>query len=247
MHVIIANYGNDSLALTAWARAQNLKDVYCLYADTGLAAPNWLERVDQAEAFVRTCGFTPVRLENSFDFALMLKERREFPTRKFQWCAAMLKGVHFVDWLETHDPLRKATVLLAHQRELSPKLKDLPEFVEVSPYYGDRRVWYPLYLHHEMMIQSLVTETPFAWIETRSLECDPCVNSDAWDLKRMSETVVQRACSLEHEVSGRFLETSVYQGDEDIFAAWRRLQTQACSKRRYLFDQGCASPFGCGL
>ena len=38
MHVLFCSYGNDSIALIQWAHERGLKDVVCLYSDTGWSA-----------------------------------------------------------------------------------------------------------------------------------------------------------------------------------------------------------------
>jgi len=174
MHFIIGNYGNETIALLSWAKANNLSDLYCLYVDTGWAAPSWGERVHAAESWVRSLGFTPLTLKSQLDFAEMVRSRGEFPNRKFQWCASTLKGLTLLDYLEVQDPLREGIIMLPHRRSLSPKLQDLPEWVEESEYYAGRKLWYPLYLHDEALVQARVAATPFPWLLHRSLECDPC-------------------------------------------------------------------------
>ena len=45
MHVIIANFSDDSIALIQWASKQNLSNLHILYVDTSWAASNWQQRV----------------------------------------------------------------------------------------------------------------------------------------------------------------------------------------------------------
>lgn len=49
MHVLFCSYGNDSIALIQWAHESGLKDVTCLYSDTGWSASWWTERVAKGE------------------------------------------------------------------------------------------------------------------------------------------------------------------------------------------------------
>ena len=249
MHFIVGNYGNDTLALMAWAKNNQLNQVVCIYVDTGWAAPAWEARVQEAEIWAKKLGFTPVMLKSHLDFSAMVRSRGEFPTTEFQWCASTLKGLTLLDYLEIEDPLREAIIVLPHQRRLAAKLDSLPTWVAASEYYAERKLWYPLCWHDDIEMKALLATTPFDWLESRSLECAPCVNSDARDLYQMDVEVVKKAALLEQELGEHMLDESLYQQGEDIFLAWQRLQAVAsCQKgKKYLFDKGCASPFACGL
>ena len=227
LHVLVANFGNDSLALMAYAAEQNWPEVTVVSVDTGFANPDWPQRVLAAEDYARRLGFTVVRLQAQPDFASLVKAQEEFPTPKFQWCAVYLKGDTLRRWLEKVDPLKTAKMVLARRRSQSPKFADLPEYVAHDEAYAGRLIWHPLYLHSEEAIKALVAKTPFPWSPHRSLECDPCVNSSFAELRRASPQVQARLQALELEMGGTFLQKNT-------------------PEKAFIFDIGCSSPYGCG-
>ena len=52
MYVIIGNFGNDSIALIEWVRQQQLSNLFVVSVDTGWAAHEWADRVNQAEVYL---------------------------------------------------------------------------------------------------------------------------------------------------------------------------------------------------
>lgn len=62
MHVIFASYGNDSIALIQWAKNYGIGEAIVAYSDTGWAAKQWPERVNKAEDWVRSLGYTTHRI-----------------------------------------------------------------------------------------------------------------------------------------------------------------------------------------
>ncbi|MCX7122990.1 MAG: hypothetical protein NTV32_04885 [Gammaproteobacteria bacterium] len=228
LHVIVANFGNDSLALIAHAHAQKWLNVRVVSVDTGFANPAWSARVVQAEAYAREQGFEVIRLQAKPDFAGLVRAQGEFPTPKFQWCAVYLKGDTIRNWLEINDPLKTAKVILARRRSQSLKFEDLPEWIENDEAFSGRLIWHPFYLYSESEIKALVAATPFEWLPHRSLECDPCVNSSCAELKRAIPDVQSRIQVLEAEIGGAFLKKNI-------------------PDKPFIFDMGCGSPYGCGL
>lgn len=243
MNILIANFGNDSLGLIQYVVRLQLKEVVVVSVDTGFGNPVWQERIVQAQDWVSSLGFTSVRLQPKLDFAKLVQAQGEFPSTRFQWCATYLKGDTLRAWLSETDPLKTATVLLARRRSQSPQFSDLPEFVEGAEEFADRRIWHPLINTDEKQLQGLVRQTPFAWMPHRSLECDPCVNSDAADVLRLSTDLIERVSRLETLMQEPFL-PELYQGETSLKAALPNLKP---GKSRFLFDMGCGSPYGCGL
>src|ERR1043165_5508859 len=88
--VIFVSYGNDSIALLQWAHEQELEGVAVVFTDTGWAADGWMERVARCEAWVRSYGFTPYRT-NSIGFRQLARDKKGFPTQRYQWCSNVLK------------------------------------------------------------------------------------------------------------------------------------------------------------
>lgn len=244
MNALIANFGNDSIGLIQYAYAQKLADVAVVSIDTGWQNPAWDMRVDAAKAWVESLGFEWIRLKPTLNFAELVRAQQEFPSTRFQWCAIYLKGDTCRAWLGETDPLKTATILLARRRAHSVKFQALPEFSDQhAEEFGDRKIWHPLYLHSDSALARLVADTPFAWLPHRSLECDPCVNSDAGDLLRLDEVSLERLSALEREMQTPFL-PQLYAGETTIAAAYPHLKADA---PHFLFDMGCGSPYGCGL
>ncbi len=249
MYVIPANFGNDSVALIQWAAEQSLTDVAVVYVETGWAAPEWPARVEQCEAWVSGLGFKWVVLRPQADFVRLMQTRGSFPSRKFQWCAGFLKGLPLLAWLDQVecDPDLEATILLAHRRAAAVSLNQLPEHIEDSPHYGERAVWHPLFKHDDADILALVERSGSPILAHRSLECDPCVNSDQTDLCRMSTETLHKAAALETEMAAQLLDPALYHGTADLVAARERTDCTAVSAGGNIFSMGCGSPFGCGL
>ena len=74
-YVMFTSYGNDSIALMQWAHERGLRDVHTAYSDTGWAAPWWPARVEQAEAWARSLGFTPHRIASEGMEALVARKK----------------------------------------------------------------------------------------------------------------------------------------------------------------------------
>ena len=226
--MIVANFGNDSLALIAYAFAQKWPNVTVVSVDTGFEHPDWSLRVSAAEDYVRSLGFHVVRLQARPDFAGLVRAQGEFPTPKFQWCAVYLKGDTLRTWLEKIDPLKTAKIILARRRSQSPKFAELPEYVEQDEAFAGRLIWHPFYMHQEAEIEALLAITSFEWLAHRSLECDPCVNSSIAEFKRTILPVQKRLEDLEAEMGESFLQKNT-------------------PDKPFIFDMGCGSPYGCGL
>lgn len=244
MNILIANFGNDSIGLIHYAYRQNLSNVSVISIDTGWGNPAWDQRVDDAEAWINSLGFTSIRLQAKLKFAELILAQREFPSTKFQWCAPFLKGDTIRAYLSEIDPLKQARILLARRRSQSPKFATLPEWIENAEEFDGYAVWHPLYLFSEADVRAEIDHSPFAWIPHRSLECDPCVNSDINDIKRLSPDLIQRLTDLEMHINEPFL-PQLYAGRQTLRDALPYLQSE--EESGFLFDMGCGSPYGCGL
>lgn len=250
MYIIPANFGNDSVALIEWAHQNDLGQVSVVYIDTGWAAPEWPARVSACQKWAAQLGFANITLKPKADFVNLMRERGSFPTRKFQWCAGFLKGLPLLAWLDQNDidPGAEATIMLAHRREASPTLFDLPEFIEESEHYGQRCVWHPLWAHDKQQMLHLVEQSSLPVLAHRSLECDPCVNSDVADFLRMAPQTLKKGAALELEMSSQLLDPSIYQGQSNLVEARCCYQKENSDiQSADLFSMGCGSPFGCGL
>lgn len=250
MFILPCNYGNESIGLIQWSANASLKNVYCVSIDTGWAAPEWNERVQKAEAWVHSLGFIPIRLKPKRDFAALMQEQKKFPTRQFQWCASFLKGLPLLEWLDFDlDPERRAQIVLAHRRASSRAKFNLAEWIEDSEHYNGRSVWHPLYLASHAEMKTLIKQAGFPLLAHRSLECDPCVNSNLADVLRMDLSVIERAAHLEQTLNSRLLDPDLYRGEIDLLHLRQKHPDNQPIQNTSLemFDMGCGSPYGCGL
>lgn len=236
--ILPVNFGNDSIALIQWAYEKKLSPVTVTYADTGWAAPEWPKRVEHCKTWVKSLGFEFVLLKSKADFPTLVREQNGFPTRKFQWCAGFLKGLPLLAWLDKpeNDPNCTATILLAHRRSTSRNKATLAEFIEESEHYGERKVWHPLYAHSPEERNQLIQRVGFEILSHRSLECDPCINSDACDVARMSPAVLAKMHALETEMNQKMLDPEAYNPAKTVM-----------TNSNDLMEMGCGTPYGCGL
>ena len=202
MKVIFASYGNDSVALIQWAYENDLKDVYVAHSDTGWAADGWEKRVSQAEAWVKTLGFTPVRIpsEGMHD---LVRRKKAFPRGgggKFQFCTYELKERPAVEWLASVDPTKQAICMVGIRREESANRATFPEWVEASEKHGGRTLHAPLVRLREKQRNDLLSKTPFHPLPVRSKECWPCVNANKKELKHLDDKAIIRVKMLEDEM-----------------------------------------------
>jgi len=251
-HIMIANYGNDSVALIQWAAEAQLLDAFVLSVATGWAAPHWTERVAQCQAWVRQCGFTPIQVKPAMDFTELMQTRGEFATAQFQWCAKYLKALPILDWLdETVDPCGQAIVMLATHSDHTSFSKPVSEWIEISEHFGERRLWQPLYQHTLSERDALIQRAGLTVLPHRSLECDPCVNSDTNDVMRLDDSVLARTAALEKQLCQPMLDPQIYQQQPDLWQAVQQLRQQGKQfipmEQSGLFHAGCGNPFGCGM
>jgi hypothetical protein len=231
MYAIISNYGNDAIALLQWAADAKLAPVYVIYVETNWHAPEWPARVAAGETYARSLDFQIVHLVPPLQFPDLITEKNSFPTPKFAWCAGILKGLPILEWLDTHDSPAEATVILGTRQQ--PNQPPVPEMVEASPHWGDRRVWQPLYQLDDLNRNALLAQTSFPLLAHRSLECDPCIYTTHFT--RLSPAVVQRTALLEQLL-----------GDTMFGQPIQRLAQIATDTQDVVY-MGCGIPFGCGI
>jgi 3'-phosphoadenosine 5'-phosphosulfate sulfotransferase (PAPS reductase)/FAD synthetase len=249
--LLSASYGNDSIALIQWAHENDLSGVHVVYCDTGWAADWWPSRVEQGEELARGYGFSVHQVSAYPKFDDLMRMKRGFPSNMNQWCSAFLKAVPLNDIEDRIDPACTMTVMIGKRRAESVSRANTPEFIDSSEYHGGRRVWHPLYLHTDEQRNELIRRSGMPLLPHRSLECDPCVNANKGDIRRLSAERINRVEALEKEVGNTFFKPSAHGGAVGI----REVHKWACSGRgKYVpgqddvfGDQGCGSPFGCGL
>lgn len=253
MNVISTSYGNDSLALIQLAHELALNDVVVTYIDTGWSGDGWPQRVNEGEAYAKSLGFEVVRIEADLKFRELMKLKKGFPNQRFQWCSGLLKGLPFLNWLDSRDPDATATVLIGKRRAEGEKGGDrlnTPEYVEASEYHGGRKLWHPLYLHTDEERDALIQRAGFKPLPHRSLECDPCVNANKGDFRRLAAADIAKVEALERDVGKTMFRPKRHGGATGIreVIKWARYSSaQYTPGQDDLFSAGCGSPFGCGL
>lgn len=201
MNILSVSYGNDSVAMIQWAHERGLKDVWCVYCDTGWSSPTWPARVRECEAKARDYGFRTVRV-NSIGMESLVRIKKAFPRDGMQFCTTHLKGLPFLEWADEADPARTAVVLIGKRREESVKRRNTREIIgEGSEYHGDRKVWHPLCHMTEQERDELIHRLGMPILPHRSLECNPCVNANKKDLRRLTLGEIERVSALEVEIA----------------------------------------------
>lgn len=247
MNIISSSYGNDSIALIQWAFEQGLECTVA-YCDTGWAAPEWEERVKLGEAFALECGFKVERIQ-SMGFEELTRFKKGFPANQYQFCTAHLKGIPFLQWIDEIDVERKAVVLIGKRRAESRARAKTPEFFK-SEYHGDRTVWHPLYKHSDNERDELTLRAGFDILPHRSQECSPCVNANRSDFLLLTKEQIERVSALEVEIGKPMFRPKRF-GAVGIYGvlAWAKYgkNNKNLLDEELLEDEGCGSPFGCGL
>lgn len=191
-YVIFASYGNDSIALIQWAHEQGLRDVTCLYSDTGWAADWWLGRVEMGEALAASYGFATARTESEGMLAL-IKRKKGWPAGggMGSFCTSELKVIPALNWLKANDPEGDAVCMTGVRREESTHRSDAPEHVSDSERHGGRDLWQPLVRHTDAMRDELILRAGWVPLPHRSMECFPCVNANIDDLRMLTEDRIE--------------------------------------------------------
>ncbi|WP_440683813.1 hypothetical protein [Cysteiniphilum halobium] len=239
MHCLIANFGDDSVALIQHVYEIGLEEVIVLSVDTGWQASAWQARIDSARSWIKTLGFQSVHLKPEHDFSALVKARKQFPSQQFHWCAGFLKGMAILNWLEEHDEDLDAVVLLANRRPMSKAQTDLPDSIPESERYDDREVRYLLADCDAIKRNHLIAKTPFKIpLNHRSLECQPCIHLTKRDMLTLSENDIQRTVDLEHEIGQTMFDKNFIE----------YLKTLEKNTNYYdEFAKTCSWDYGCGL
>lgn len=247
-HVIIGNYGNNTIALLQWLIEAKLSACGIVSIDTGWAAHNWHERVAQGEAYAGAHGVQVVRLQSPLSFQELAQDRGAFPSVKYQWCAGLLKGAVLNAWLDECDPQAEVIILLAKCRASARGWANLPEYIAESAHYGDRKIWHPLYNHTLVERDQLIRRAGFVPLNHHSLECDPCVHANLSDFQRIAAEDIEKTTHLEHEVvATMFPDYAVKTQDFRQLVHWARQQkSEPSTNNDEAFALGCGSPWGCG-
>jgi 3'-phosphoadenosine 5'-phosphosulfate sulfotransferase (PAPS reductase)/FAD synthetase len=201
MRVIFSSYGNDSLALIEWTRQRGHNNVIVAYSDTGWAADWWSARVEKAEEWARSIGYSTVRIASE-GMAALVQRKSAWPRGgggTFQFCTGALKEEPALRWLATVDPEAQAICMVGIRREESRNRATFPEWTESSPKHGGRSLHAPLVtlLAHER--DELLKSTPFQPLPYRSKECYPCVNAGKRELRLLDPQRIALIRDMERE------------------------------------------------
>ena len=226
-NIIIANYGNGSIALIQWAIENKLPNLTVISVDTGWSSEAWHNRYILAFQFLNTNNISYKHLVAPKNFTDLVIDRGEFPSPKFQWCAPFLKGLVINDALDSLDPLYQATIHLSKLRCVSRANHHLKSGLE-SDNYQERIINYPLLDHTIDERDLLINNAGFNVLSHNSEECLPCIHSNTSDLKRMSKQDNKRLSDLESKLNKRML------------------QIDSNTKSGEKYDMGCGNLWGCG-
>lgn len=200
--VIFSSYGNDSCALIQWAHEWKLEDVAVVYSDTGWATEGWAARVEEKEAWVRSLGFTPYRTE-CVGFRQLARNKKGFPTQRYQWCSFILKIEPGMRWLAENDPNKAAICIVGARRDeaadqLSTRAK-FPEYLVRSENHGGRMMLAPMALFDAAARDAFLQRAGIEPLPHRSGECK-CINANKADMRRYSEGDILEIENAESEI-----------------------------------------------
>lgn len=239
MYCLIANFGDDSIALIQYAHELNLNNVVVLSVDTGWKGILWKARIEEADLWMQRIGFKSAHLEPEYDFSALVKARKHFPSQSFHWCSTFLKGLTILNWLDEYDDDLKAIILLPHRQDMSKSQADLPIEVANSKFYDDRKVRYPLRHFNRDMRNNLISRTPFKVpLNHRSLECHPCVHFTKRDITTLSELDIERVLCVEKKIG-----KTMFDRNFDKYLHALEKNTNYYDE----FSRTCSWDYGCGL
>jgi len=242
--VVRANYSQETIVLLAHLSQQaeysayNKK--YAVYIETGWGAEGWLAQVEKGERLAKQLGFIPIRLSSPASFESLMRDRGDFPSQKFQWCAGMLKGIPLINWLDEHDPAGEWVVAIPKRQALARTI--IPDIIDECPYHGDRKVIHPI-LHLTQQDKAYyLAQCGFQSALVRSLECDPCVNLRVAEIAELKNSDIEKTCKLENSLQKTLFSTDIKSQVQSAKESVKEISFQRDS-----FNRGCGDPFGCGL
>lgn len=243
MYIIFGNYGDNTIAVLQWAFLRQLQPVTVVHIETGWGATAWLLRVTKGLALAQKYNFAIQALKPAECFEKLIQDRGSFPNAKYQWCATFLKALPLLTWLDQVDPGCMATIVLGSRRVDSRARSHLQEFVKESEYYGGRDLWFPLYNTTNQERAFLLEQVGFKELQTRTLECNPCIHARYNDFSEVDNNRLQQIHELELDLS-----QTMFQADYPDMNIFEVAQKACVSPTATLegFDLGCGSRFVCG-
>lgn len=221
--VIFSSYGNDSCALIQWAREWQLEEVAVVYSDTGWATVGWEARVAEKEEWVRSLGFMPYRT-TSIGFRQLARNKKGFPTQRYQWCSYVLKIEPGMRWLEEHDP-NKSAICIVGARHAEAKDPDstrakFPEYLVRSENHGGRMMLAPMVDYDAKARDALLVRAGIEPLPHRSGECK-CINSNKADMRRFSMDDIKEIRAAELEIGRPMFRPHRHMGATGIYEVVR--------------------------
>jgi hypothetical protein len=242
MELVIRSHFSDSAValLSHIASSNNLgfQRVHVIVIDTGWAAKEWFQRINQGITYAKLLGFEVVTIKPKISFPKLVENRKSFPNRKFQWCANFLKGLPLLDWLDEHDPECNFTVAIPKTQYKYSHI--IPEYINECEYHGERKVIHPIKDFSESQVNILNSQAGFS-NSPKSLECSPCVFSSSKELGSMHKDDVSKLKMLQVKLNKPMFNHLGLEFDKNI------QQTRLQNQDSYQYAHGCALPFGCGL
>lgn len=239
-YFVIANFGNESIALIQWLYQNKIQEITILSVDTGWTGQEWVDRVKEVETWLTKQGIDHVRLIAKPTMTNCVEDRKSFPSKKFHWCAGFLKGLTYEAYLDNIDPFCESTIVLA-KRKASSRTNAILQSHDTSEHFNDRSIWYPLLNVSTLKRDELIKEAGFDILPYTSKECLPCIHSKSADFALLKEDDIKRVGALEQSLGQTMFEQSIESKCHD-----------ACKEKKYVYakledyDMGCGSVYGCG-
>lgn len=223
---------------------KGLQDIHFIYVETGWSASIWPERVSACMAYARENHIQVHHLSAPMSFADMVMDRKQFPSRKFQWCAGFLKGLPILNFLDDYDPACEALIVSGKRQHDSRRYANLQEYEFQNELYQGRTLWHPLWQTDKEAFLDLINRTGFAPLPHPSLECSPCIHLDKMNLKGLDSFSKERLQALEEETASSMFQQPITQ----ICSVSEGLEKDKNPFEFHLeqFDLGCGAPWGCG-
>lgn len=199
MYFLFTSGGNDSVALIQWARENKLQDVHVVFSHTGWAHPDWKNRLEEVENWVKQIGFK-YHETHSIGMRQLVLNHKGWPRQGIQFCTSELKIAPSIKLMTELDLWKEATVLIGVRREESENRKNFPEFTKNSFAHDGRDCWAPLVEYDEAARDELLFHCGFTPLKHRSRECFPCINENRAGLKQLDEATILKVETLEKEM-----------------------------------------------
>lgn len=196
MHVIFSSFGNDSIALLAWAIEAKLSNVHVVYSNTEWYQKDWPARVEKARLWIEKEGMTFHEIKSEGMANLVLR-KQGWPRHGMHFCTEELKIKPAYEWLEKTDPKKEAICLVGIRREESFARSQFPEWTETSPRHGNRALWAPIVNLKQAERDKMIEAAGFPVLPHRSLECYPCINSNKQQIRLVDEERISLIEKLE--------------------------------------------------